>query len=78
MKNTARNERWGRLKELFADALERPLDERDAFVASACGDDAELRLELAGLLLADAVDDGFIEQPAPDTLDWRDADDDGR
>jgi hypothetical protein len=78
MDNAARTERWGRLKELFADALQRPSDERDSFVASACGDDTELRLELAGLLVAEAVDDGFIEHPASDTLGWADANDGSR
>ena len=41
-----KRELWERLNPLFIDALERPLSERKAFVAAACGDDAELRTEL--------------------------------
>ncbi|MGL6222628.1 MAG: hypothetical protein ACRC6L_03495 [Steroidobacteraceae bacterium] len=55
-----RVERWSRLKELFAAALELPRAERDAFVMEACGADAELRTELAELLLAAEVQDGFL------------------
>ena len=36
-------ERWRQVKDVLASALERDPDERDRFVAEACGDDAELR-----------------------------------
>ena len=55
-----RVERWSRLKELFAAALDLPRAERDAFVLEACGTDAELRAELAELLRAAEVQDGFL------------------
>lgn len=67
---TARMESWDRLKDLFAAALDLPAAERAAFVAEACGEDAALRVELAELLRAAEIDDGFIEQPAADTLGW--------
>ena len=44
--DAARAARWGRLKELFAAALEFPRSRRDGFVTEACGDDPELRTEL--------------------------------
>lgn len=39
-----------RAKDLFLAALERPADQRAAFVAEACGSDAELAREVASLL----------------------------
>ena len=70
--DAVRTERWNRLKPLFAAALDLPPAERDEFVASACGGDPELRLDLAELLRAADVEDGFIEQPVIDTLGWSD------
>jgi serine/threonine-protein kinase len=58
----APSERFRRLKDLFAEALERPLAERAAFVEEACGADAALAAELRGLLEAHAHDDGFLEE----------------
>jgi len=60
-------ERWQRVKELFHDALERPADERAAFLAEACGDDAEARAALERLLDAHARADDFLETPAVGT-----------
>ncbi|HMB53064.1 MAG TPA: tetratricopeptide repeat protein [Thermoanaerobaculia bacterium] len=45
-------ERWRRIEELFAAAVELPAGERDAFLAAAC-DDAGLRREVEELLAAD-------------------------
>ena len=42
--------RWQRVEGLFHEALELPKEARDAFLAEACGEDAELRAELASLL----------------------------
>ena len=36
-------ERWERMKDLFAQALERPTEERLRFIEEACGDDDDLR-----------------------------------
>jgi len=60
-----RAERWSRLKELFAAALDLPRAERDAFLLEACGPDAELRAELAELLRAAEVQDGFLLRCLP-------------
>ena len=57
-------ERWQRVKDLFHDALERPADERAAFLAETCGDDAEARAALEHLLEAHATAGDFLETPA--------------
>ena len=41
---------WDRLKDVVADALDRPRDGRRAFVESACGDDPSLAAEAASIL----------------------------
>jgi serine/threonine-protein kinase len=46
-------ERWSRLKELFAAAVELPVERRAAAVEAASAEDAELGQELALLLAAD-------------------------
>jgi hypothetical protein len=32
-------ERWEQVEEIFNAALDRPIDEREAFLTGACGDD---------------------------------------
>jgi len=56
------DERWQRVKALFQAALERPADERDAFLAGAAGDNDELRREVESLLIADAAGTGFLDR----------------
>jgi TolB-like protein/Tfp pilus assembly protein PilF len=43
-------QRFLRAQELFADAMERPVEERAAFVANRCGGDGALRSEVESLL----------------------------
>ena len=43
-------ERFARMKDVLLEARQRPADGRAAWVASACGDDAELRAEVLSLL----------------------------
>ena len=62
-------ERWQRLKDLFAAALELPRSQRAAFVAGSCGSDAELHVRILELVRAAEVQDGFIEQSAAQRLD---------
>lgn len=45
-------ERWQRIDALLDSALDLPVGDRAAFLASACGDDAELRTEVGALLAA--------------------------
>jgi hypothetical protein len=40
------------MTSIFADAVELPPDERSAFVARACGTDADLLREVVSLLIA--------------------------
>jgi TolB-like protein/Tfp pilus assembly protein PilF len=56
-------ERWQRVKRLFHDALERPADEREAFLSEQCGDDAEARATLGRLLDAHANAHDFLDTP---------------
>ncbi|HET7295344.1 MAG TPA: protein kinase [Vicinamibacteria bacterium] len=57
-------ERWKRIDALVQGALQRPVDERGAFVAAECGDDAALRDEVLSLVRADAGASGFLATPA--------------
>ncbi len=51
-------------KDLFAAALERDAQDRDAFLAAACADDSELRREVESLLSFESQAANFIEKPA--------------
>jgi serine/threonine-protein kinase len=55
---------WNELDRLFDAALDRPPEERSAFVEDACADRPRLRDELQSLLAAEAGADGFLEQEA--------------
>jgi tRNA threonylcarbamoyladenosine biosynthesis protein TsaE len=57
-------DRWRRLEDLFHAALERPRAERDAFLASACDGDQELRKEVERLLHADEQASAFVDSAA--------------
>ena len=58
-------ERWQQLDSLFQAALDRPQEERAAFLDKACaGQDAELRKQLEALLTAHERAGSFIESPA--------------
>jgi len=56
-------ERWKRIENLCWTALERPRADRPAFLAEACGGDAELRQQVESLLRQLETDPGFLEQP---------------
>lgn len=56
--------RWERQKEVFQAALERAPSERPAYLATACGDDLELRGEVASLLAAREAAGGFLSHLA--------------
>ena len=58
-----RSLKWSRLKELFNEALARTSEERAAFLAEACGDDAALRAEIDRLLAAHTQAGSFIDHP---------------
>ena len=53
----------GRLREIVADTLERPVDGRAGFLARACGGDAALLAEARSLLDQEAGAREFLERP---------------
>ena len=57
---------WQRAWNVFHDALDRPAEERDAFVDGACKDDDELKSAVSKLLVAHASvgDEDFLDTPA--------------
>ncbi len=58
------SERWKRIDSLLQEALERPAQERDAFLRSACRGDEELRREVESLLRSQELAGAFLETPA--------------
>jgi eukaryotic-like serine/threonine-protein kinase len=62
-------ERWQKIHQLFEDALERPPEERAAFLAQACAGDEEMQRRVEGMLAADARDDLLIDRPAYQAAD---------
>ena len=57
--------RWRRIEEIYQSAAERRPEERDAFLAAACGADEELRGEVDSLLAQQSVDTP-LDPPAMD------------
>jgi eukaryotic-like serine/threonine-protein kinase len=57
-------ERWGRVKEIFAAALEQEPAHRASYVEQACAGDDELRTEVISLLEAHDTAGAFIEEEA--------------
>ena len=57
-------ERWERLKQIFAEALEKRSDERDQFVLQALEGDAELLQEARRLLANHDDAESFLSDPA--------------
>jgi serine/threonine protein kinase len=68
-------ERWKQVDELLDAALECGVRERPRFLDEACGEDAELRAEVASLLAAHEQAKDFIEAPAFEVAARRVADD---
>jgi serine/threonine-protein kinase len=57
-------ERWQQVKAVLAEAMERPADERDAFIERAAGADTDLQREVRSLLaVAEATGDGLTSSP---------------
>jgi serine/threonine-protein kinase len=55
--------RWPHLDEIFSGVLDRPPDERVAYLNDVCGDDVDLRREIKLLLDAEQSSSGFLEDP---------------
>jgi serine/threonine protein kinase len=61
-------ERWRHVKEVFAQASGLDPAARTPYLEQACGDDGELRLEVASLLSAHATADAILDRSAGDYL----------
>ncbi len=59
-------DRWKKVEETFHTAMERPAQERSAYLDSVCAGDVELRREVESLLSELAESKGFMELPAGD------------
>jgi serine/threonine protein kinase len=57
------SQRWHEVDRVFAEALDRPLAERTAFLDAACAGNPALRQEVERLLAADREGSGFLESP---------------
>lgn len=60
--------RWERIKALFDAALDRPPEERAAFLAESCGEDHALLIEVMRLVAADEESDIFLDRPVIQSL----------
>jgi serine/threonine-protein kinase len=65
----AASDRWGRVKAVFLEALDRSEAERSAFLTSACAGDELLKREVESLLASDREAGDFGETPAADLLE---------
>ena len=54
---------WQNIEGILHRAFDLPLDERQAYIDAACGDDETLRGEICGLLMADRQASGFLVDP---------------
>src|SRR5260221_10257418 len=57
-------ERWKQVDSLLQSVLERPPEERDAFLRHACAGDEALEREVRSLLTAQHQAGSFLESPA--------------
>ncbi|HYI96212.1 MAG TPA: serine/threonine-protein kinase, partial [Bryobacteraceae bacterium] len=62
------NSQLSRLRQIFDAALEQPPENRDSFLAQACGGDEALRLEVKQLLSAHESNTAWIDRPILDAL----------
>ncbi|MHC4137625.1 MAG: protein kinase domain-containing protein [Planctomycetota bacterium] len=57
-------ESWDNLKDIFSSVLERPPNERAAYLDKACHGDADLRAEVEAMVAAHEAPAPFLEPPA--------------
>ncbi|MCU1263088.1 MAG: serine/threonine protein kinase with repeat [Bryobacterales bacterium] len=60
------SERWKQVDSLLQSVLERPIEERDAFLGQACAGDELLEREVRSLLMLERKAGAFLESPAID------------
>jgi eukaryotic-like serine/threonine-protein kinase len=61
-------DRWKQLDSLLQSVLERPLEERDAFLRRACAGDEPLERRVRALMSAEPAAKHFLERPAIDLV----------
>jgi hypothetical protein len=61
---TMPGDRWALIKSVVAGAVDRPVEERAAYVAGACGGQADVLREVESLLAAHRQAGAFLETPA--------------
>ena len=64
---------WAKVQALFKEALEQPEESRAAFVEQACGEDTEVREQLAALLAAHGRAADGLESSAIGRESWGEA-----
>ena len=64
----AADQRWHQLEAVFEQALERPSDEREAYLDTACEEDAALRQEVESLLAAHDKATGYFGRLADEVV----------
>jgi tetratricopeptide (TPR) repeat protein len=52
---------WRRVKTILEGVLDRPVEERDAYIASACGGDTALRARVTALMASAEGDGGMLD-----------------
>lgn len=57
-------QRWKQVDSILESVLDRPPEERNAFLVDACAGDEALEREVHSLLTSDAMADSFLENPA--------------
>ena len=62
-------DRWQRISRLYHEALERPVDQRDAFLDACCQGDDVLRGEISSLLAHEASAENFLVNPAAEVVE---------
>ena len=60
---------WDRIKEVFQEVLDSPLEERSARLRELCGADRSLQTEVESLLVTHDQAGSFAERPADELLD---------
>src|SRR6478672_3448004 len=60
---------WARVKAVFQEALDRPPQERLAWLHARCGEDRTLAAEVESFLASHEQADGFAERPAIELLE---------
>ncbi|MGH9255207.1 MAG: protein kinase domain-containing protein [Vicinamibacterales bacterium] len=62
-------DRWQQISRFYHEALERPVDQRAAFLDACCQGDDALRGEVASLLAHEANAENFLVKPAAEVVD---------